>query len=141
MTLDLRWVAAFFDGEGSVSLYHGRTNKGNAYKTFRLTASITQKNPMPLRTIQEHYGGSLVFHPKSGVYQLTFGSRLAERFLLAIYPLSNLKKKVIELAFEYRTLMKNKVTNPGVQGRMHSPVALKRMLEIRDEIRRINALD
>lgn len=133
----LPWLGGFFDGEGCVSLIHTPNGKKNGQRTFRLFIVIGQRNAEPLKWVKENFGGYLKRN-KAGVYHWAVTGKFLDRFIEAIYPHAQLKRSVLDLALQYRALMH---TRPKGRGAAYPPELTEKCLAIREEIRRINALD
>lgn len=89
-----KWLAGFFDGEGSAKVY---SKYGSA------KVRIGQKDPTILRAIQARYGGRLSPYTHQNAMVLEFRYPEAYRLLKAIHPhlLTPLKKKDVEDTLEF----------------------------------------
>ena len=89
---DLKWLAGFFDGEGSVGL--ARNNTQALWRVPRV--SLTQKDELDLLTdIKTHYGGSINTHVRTkNVFQWSLsGAEGAAKILEDILPYVKLQRK------------------------------------------------
>lgn len=87
----LNWCGGFFDGEGCVELYNG------------LKVSVGQRDPSPLETFQEIFGGRIRQRP-DGNHQWYLIGEGASQFLEILIPHMIYKRDQAELAIEWWSL-------------------------------------
>jgi hypothetical protein len=110
---DAAWSAGFFDGEGSIGLYH--------YPRFRdswaFRVNVSQKSREPLDKLMDLFGGSILLtkarpnnRKPNPIWQWSLTNVLAiESFLQAILPYSVLKRVQIAAALEFCELRRSRV--------------------------------
>ena len=102
---DLQYIAGFFDGEGSISLFCRGAVK---YKTHQLQVQITNTDGDVLKWIDEVLGKEGHFHLKHrtgnqrSCWDLQWTSLRAEKVLETLIPFLKTKRKQAELALEFR---------------------------------------
>lgn len=135
MKLDIKYIAGFFDGEGSVSIAHTPNGSKSGRRQFRLLVGIAQKSRPVLDAIQEKFKGTVHLRKTlHGVHQLQLNERQAEAFLKAIRKHVIIKRDVVDLALEYRKLVGIKV------GRVTPPHIVAEKMRIRNEVMRLNRI-
>jgi len=97
------YAAGAIDSDGCIHI--GRV-KGGGNKSYSLMVRLQQTSPLVPQWLQEHFGGRLYRHkhPRDSGRFLTEWSvhrKLAEPFLVAIYPFVVLKKAQVWLALEF----------------------------------------
>ena len=103
MSVELAWAAGFFDGEGTIGLYHHKRDG-----SYGVQVAITQTNPRVLLWIHEVFGGSLVHGVNKDhgydydFYELTWrGVDKAGVFIKRILPYLREKREQAELFLTY----------------------------------------
>lgn len=74
---DFRWVAGFFEGEGSVNLVRNGS----------ISATIAQKDRRPLDYIRSRFGGSIQQRNDADMFDWHIHGARARGFLMSIYGL------------------------------------------------------
>jgi intein/homing endonuclease len=104
--MDIKYLAGFFDGEGSVGVYSSGNSNGNLNGNLNghsLKVQLTQRESLLsekfLREIVSDFGGSVGKHKNELNWQI--GSTNAEYFLKKIIPHLILKKNQAEIALEW----------------------------------------
>ena len=103
---DLAYAAGFFDGEGSIGIYHHRkkTCKSGWQNGLRVRGYNT--NEMVIRWFEYNFGGSV--HKKKAEanrqqgYVWNADSRIAYQFLKQVLPYLKVKKSQAELALSFQ---------------------------------------
>lgn len=132
-SLDIRYIAGFFDGEGCIDLYL-RQDLDHAMR-FVLQVSIAQTRPAVLKQIGKRFGGHLAPpRNKCTVHLLMFTSAAAGRFLKAILPHLIVKKREAEIALEYRSLVKRGTYGSGWGGNTIPKKTRRRMFTLWKEL-------
>ncbi len=107
-TVELAYLAGFFDGEGSVYITRG-VRKVN--RTFILQVNATNNDVRPLLCLQKAFGGSLL---RQGIRDETWrpsyfwqaNSTKAEAALRALLPYLKVKQEQAKLAILFREVQK-----------------------------------
>lgn len=99
--LEKSWIAGFFDGEGSVSIFKILRSNGR-YTEYKMTVSIAQKNKIPLEFIQEIYGGNLSQDKSNGCWHWTRSAQQAKVFLESIRPYLRYKADQVDVALTFQ---------------------------------------
>lgn len=99
----LYYLAGFFDGEGSISLFPRNPLKGSGYF---LRVNVTNTNREVLDILKEHFGGRIIIILKPGIirkdcYRWTIESDKAGKFLITIRDKIRIKKERLEVAIKY----------------------------------------
>lgn len=121
MEFDDKWLAGFFDGEGSVGIYARNTDRSKVFKYYVLVVSLAQSGPLGekvLKSCQEKYGGT-VYRQKSMktqsinkiMWKWNISSDLAVKFLLDILPYTFIKTQQIELSLDFQQLNSKRSDN------------------------------
>lgn len=93
MSLDVAWVAGFFDGEGNIWIGKG---------LLQIQIAITQKEIGILRLIQQQYGGSVCKYGIQSCHKWRVCNTAdGKRFLWAIKDHVICKKTEVELALRF----------------------------------------
>ena len=108
-TVELAYLAGFFDGEGTVFVTKGGT-KGN----FVLQTSACNISPLPLISLQEAFGGSIMSMNRGKAnwrpyYQWQTNSVKAEVALTALLPYLRVKAEQAKLALAFRKVQKRQM--------------------------------
>lgn len=96
-SIDLAYIAGFFDGEGDCQISYPKNRLGN--RNQQLRARITQNNREVLDWIKDSYGfGNVVVKRENGgtcnqCHALQFSCRTARKFLTSIEPFLKVKKE------------------------------------------------
>lgn len=99
MSLDLSYLAGFFDGEGSINIL---TRKRKNWNTeYQLTVAIGQKDGATLDWLKENYGGNVYLVKRDGSFYWACSNRAAQNFLQQLLPYLKYKKPQAELALTY----------------------------------------
>ena len=118
MTLNIDYIAGFFDGEGCV------------WASKRdVRAIFTNTNLQILLDIQEYFGEGRITqkhrtpkdHANKLCYQLTMWNRRAERILKVMLPHLRLKRREAELALEIMSTFRKPGAPPGSNGNCALP--------------------
>jgi hypothetical protein len=99
---DIRWVAGFFDGEGSVGIY--KNGKGYYHLRTQLVQRKTKMSVIVADKLKGRFGGNYSFQPCGNgnfKYNWQLNSQKALRFLRAVLPHSVLKRPQIVIAIQY----------------------------------------
>ena len=136
MSLDSRYIAGFFDGEGSVCLEHTSNGMHNGKRIYRLRVTLSQKDPSVLYEIKKTFGGYIAVN-NSKCSQLNLTGPMAETFLREIEPHLLLKRSVVEIALAYRSLVNCRLTYGGRGGPMPTHIA-QLISKMRQDITNIN---
>ena len=121
--LSPQWLAGFFDGEGCVGVY---TN-GNSTK---LDVSVAQKDPGILAIISLKFPSKVTYAKKDGTHHIAWCGRNALPFLEFIKDHTIVKKRQVDLAIEFASLIVIKgtdVPNEWVVRRLQIAEELKRL--------------
>jgi hypothetical protein len=108
-TMDYKWLAGFFDGEGCVGIYYRKPGHHSPNGEYFLRCQITQNNEPSIRWIAKCTNGNVRYQPRPKVPTASFGDafviywthRKAEIFLKTIAPYCILKSEEIKLAFKF----------------------------------------
>jgi hypothetical protein len=133
----LAWIAGFFDGEGSVGLYHHK-RPGNRYGRYILQITVTNTVQRSVELIQETFRGTVYSRPpvegRQRVYQWFASGKIGERFLEAISPYLVIKAPQVALVLEARYLLRGK----GAPYGSIPPAMRERLDEIAIAVRNLN---
>lgn len=109
--LDLAYAAGFFDGEGSVTITRGgyiSATNGKWYPSLRIRVAISNTNPVCLKWLHRHFGGSIrayegrkPHHRRLMHWHLAAAEAVA--FLTAIRPYTRMKAEQIDIALHFQT--------------------------------------
>ena len=110
--LDVRYIAGFFDGEGTIFIGRGKRKRLPTAKTrtgcgWHLVVSLANSYAPVLDEIASNYGAKrLQYQFKEGMankpcYNLRFKSQDAYRFLKDIYPYLVVKRAQAALAIQF----------------------------------------
>lgn len=114
--IDARYLAGFFDGEGSIlilPMYKKRKTGGETFWYLRLCITNTHQGVM--EWIQSIFGGCLNNHPgnKRGNSHVWFWqaySQEAKHILKAMLPYFRVKRNQAELAVQFQEMIESKST-------------------------------
>lgn len=98
---DKTYMAGLFDGEGCVTISR---KKGDHYKrgySYQLVATITNADKQVLERFHKEFKGYFVKRKSKNVWTLTFLCSKAITFLKVIYPYVLIKRKQMDIAFEF----------------------------------------
>lgn len=100
---DLRYLAGFLDGEGSIGVE--RYNRYGITTNYGIKISVTNTNRSVLDWIQSHYGGYMVASKPKKLnhhvcFQLTLRHRKAYRLIKDVQPYLKLKVELANLAIK-----------------------------------------
>lgn len=101
--MDLRYLAGFFDGEGSVAVYKNSDKRGYCLK-FQLTQNVTPQSALIVDWLKNHYDVSVnVQRTLSGKekYNVALSGAKAATILRDLQPHVILKKDQIDLALKW----------------------------------------
>jgi hypothetical protein len=130
----MAYFAGYFDGEGSVSIKRFKRSSGGRVQ-HGLWVSIGSSNNLPLFEACRHFGGSLKCYKLKGnrrpIWIFTMTGRVALCFLKEIYPYCLIKRRPIELAFEFRSKIRKKRlgSKPLTDNEITERQELKELLE------------
>lgn len=107
--IDFRWLAGFFDGEGSVGVYYRKPHNHSPNGEYFLRCQITQNNEPFIRWLASKTDGNVRYQPRPKNPTTSFGDayvvywthRKAEKFLKLIAPYCIHKSEEIALAFKF----------------------------------------
>lgn len=99
MSLELSYLAGFFDGEGSINLLTRKRKHWNV--EYQLTVAIGQKDGETLDWIKEKFGGNVYLVKRDGSFFWAASNRQAEKFLRNILPFLKYKRPQAELALTF----------------------------------------
>ena len=105
----LIYTAGFFDADGCVEVYWGKTKDSQRGGQFRLIAQITQKHWLPI--FEEWYdcwGGSLTHRRTREGWAWTLNTKRAALFLKDILPYLRNKRDQAELAIRFQERKKQR---------------------------------
>lgn len=129
MDADIKYIAGFFDGEGSVGIYKNSSKK---YPGFYLRTQITQNKGKEVEGLmlflKNAYGGNLGEQKtlSSGIkYNWQLGSDSAVRFLEDIKPYLILKKKQAEIAIAWQKQRPARVRDSMGRIRLKTPANIE----------------
>lgn len=132
MSLDIRYIAGFFDGEGSI----GMAPKGSG---FLLRISISNVNLEVLTKIKERFGGFINKRPATDkwkvCYQWCASYNVAIAFLEAVLPHLVVKKEHALVALEWK---KHRLGSGAWKG-AKADEARAKILAIRNKLMDLNA--
>lgn len=121
------YAAGFFDGEGCI-----RIECQGRHRLWRLSATVSQNNPLPLLELQKFWGGCLSKRKPSrrgrGHYEWRLNSAQVARFLRHARPFLIVKAKEADIALEFQADMRQ--TGKGGL----TPDQLRRRNEWREQI-------
>ncbi len=121
MEFDTRWIAGFFDGEGSVGIYARNTDRSKLLKYFVLVVSLAQSGPLGQKVLQycqEKYGGT-VYQQKTTktqtinkiMWKWNISADKAVVFLDEILPHTYIKTQQIKLSLDFQKLNSKRSDN------------------------------
>lgn len=102
--LELAYIAGFFDGEGSISIFQEKTGR---YRLARIGVYVVNTDFRPIKMLKEKFGGHYreVQRPGKKKYAVWSVSCVkASEFLKAILPFLIIKKERACLAIEIQEL-------------------------------------
>lgn len=105
---DIAYLAAFFDGEGSVkiSMKKSRERGGNGFPLYTMTAIILNSDYPILLRYQSLFSGSLVparaASTHKPIWQWHIGGDTAQAFLKMLLPHLKIKREQAQLAIEFQ---------------------------------------
>lgn len=113
MVLSKKYIAGFFDGEGSVTIMRNKRTKGtNNYRNYKygLVVSICNTNKKIMEQINSQYPGVIYEHKdkrlnRKKVYVWQRWSKKAILFLNDIEPFVNVKLKQIQIGKKFQTIL------------------------------------
>jgi len=120
----LHWLAGFFEGEGSCGCYLSQKNKKGKYKTYKLQASISQKDRRILDDIKEKIGCGWISkneYSYGKVWHWRCDSANGRHFLNLILPYMRTphkKKQVLSALEKDAKKVSPKNTRPGIHNRV-----------------------
>jgi len=114
VVFNLKWLAGFFDGEGSVGIYPRNQNRTKTIRYYVLVVSLAQsgdRGKAVLDACKDRWGGS-VYAQKHGddvpaskvMWKWNVSSDKALQFLNDIFPYTYIKQEQISHALMYREL-------------------------------------
>jgi len=121
--LSPQWLAGFFDGEGCVGVY------ANTSYT-KLDVNISQKNPGILAIISLKFPAKVSYSKKDDTYHIAWSGRNAIPVLEFIKDYVIVKKRQVELALEFTSLIIGKgycPSNEQLERREEIGIELKRL--------------
>ena len=136
--IDYRWLAGFFDGDGSLGIYYRKPRKDHLNGEYFIRAQITQNNEPFMKWLANKTNANI--HYQNGEnHETTWGNSYivywthakAEIFLQLIAPYIVLKKKELDLIFEFRSKQR-KVGEFGAK-----PEYFKELERIRQQLRKL----
>lgn len=100
--LDLAWAAGFFDGEGSVVVWHKPAVKVCAGKVYNLRVSVGCTDLEPIEKLKYLFGGKIYYRKPlranwKGCHIWHLSSKQAKGFLGLVLPFLVVKGKQAEL--------------------------------------------
>lgn len=110
MEFDEKWLAGFFDGEGSIGIYARNYDRTKTKKYYVLVVSIAQSGNIGEQIISElefRYGGSSYCQEKDGIkpqWKWNISADKASKFLENIMPYLVIKKYEAELGIRFQQL-------------------------------------
>lgn len=110
-TLELAYLAGFFDGEGSVYI---AVTKGKVNRSFVLQINATNNDVRPLLALQKAFGGHVATQgPREEGWRQSYfwqtNSIKAEIALTAMLPYLKIKAEQVKLALAFREVQKRQV--------------------------------
>lgn len=102
--MDIRYLAGFFDGEGSVGVYKNSDKKGYCLR-FQLTQNVTPQSKLIVDYLVSTYGVSVnVQNTLSGKkkYNIALSGAKAVPLLTDLLPHLILKKEQVEIALNWQ---------------------------------------
>ena len=105
------WCAGFFDGEGSISIPHGKRKSGGflTINQLWLQITVTQNQTPPLWAIRERFGGRLARAPQPAEKKITrpiwrwvADADKAAEFLRIVRPFLRVKGAPADVAMEFQ---------------------------------------
>lgn len=132
---ELIYLAAFFDGEGNVSILYTKTTIAHPYEQYSLMVSVTQKDKGILESYKP-FGGSIYYNKRGkGFYQWHIHGVKAVKFLKAILPYLRLKTKQAQKGIEFQDLIRHQ---RGKGMPPISPSLLAKQAEAYKEFKQLN---
>jgi len=142
--LDLRWLAGFFDGDGSVGIYRRKAHSTDRThpEEFFISAAFTQRDPAILHEIRARFGGGhLTFrssaykgHAKagSGAWNLIYTHGQALVVLEAIREHVRIKRAEVEqaVAFQRRKAGRGVPTSADARARQRQDYEASKALKL-----------
>lgn len=118
MAVDLKWLAGFFDGEGSVGIYPRNWDRTKTIRYYVLVVSLAQSGvngKIVLDKLKSKYGGTVTQAKSTGkpMFKWNIAANKAGKFLQDIEPFTILKKLQIQMAFKFNTLESKRHDNPN----------------------------
>lgn len=106
--LNLAYAAGLFDGEGSVFIARGRTNRNKSGLYFSLRIEFGNTNEQAVRWMQCYFGGSVYeryadIDTRRTLWAWHLRGQKALGFLKVIVPYLRIKKSQAELAIEFQS--------------------------------------
>lgn len=95
---DLRWLAGFFDGEGSIGIYPRNANRTKTKKYYVLVVSLAQSGDDGkeiLESVQHKFGGSVYSQTKPNhkvMWKWNVSAIKAQKFLEILEPFLIIKR-------------------------------------------------
>jgi len=136
-----KWLAGFFDGEGSIGLKYNNHYRKDGTRILYLYASITQNNKKLLLALKRRFNGAVSKHSGSKCFAWQVSCNQADKFLRYIYPYLKLKKKVADLAFKHRALLRWQGRRKTGKGRQILKSSSQKHERIRNRIMWLNQQD
>ncbi len=110
MTPNVRWLAGFFDGEGSINISAHPSRPGSS-PNHQLRLDVANTDRGAVEAFREAFGGFIIEKVAIPMRKLCFhwqaSTSIADRALRRMYPFLVVKKVEAEIAFqfqEYRTI-------------------------------------
>jgi len=137
-SMNLDWIAGFFDGEGSVSLQFHKVPACKYGYQFLPTIHITQKNAEILGEIQTYLGCGRIYGARCPALQIV-GQPNIRKFISMFKPISKLKRRQLELLEEAVNLLHSRALRGSeLWGGALPKKNVLRLLDIVEEIRALN---
>ena len=130
------WMAGFFDGEGSVSLYIDTIPKVRLQIQIQITCSVEK----PIKVFSDYFGGNVFRYQRKPSelpmykWALTSAKR-SKVFLETLFPYMQIKGEVSRLALEVLCIQ---VQHKPIKGRGYSDAQISFFQQNRKQIMHLN---
>lgn len=134
-----KWLAGFFDGEGSVSLHLGKYKAKTGFRMPYLMVTLTQKNFKLLRAIKTYFGLN-AYIGKDKIH-LRWEYKNAELVLRRLLPYLVIKKRETLLALAHRDLVgiHRKRGKGAGKGSPYSKKVQNKHMKLRKQLMELNS--
>ena len=142
--LSREYIAGILDGEGCISIYHQKVQKGKVYLSYNVRVIVGMTDPLVVHLLRDQYGGSVWLRkrpaPWKASYTWCLTGKIVEKFLNDILPFLMIKKGQAMLALELRKHINGrKFARAGHKGLLKLvPGELMYRQSLKDKMHRLN---